>query len=86
MRCNEFRNRIEELFDTAHADAAMQQHLEECSACRDFYDSFAATVSLLTPRHTPPLPDTLSPEDTVLYNVRQKKAVTAAADGSRQQP
>ena len=56
MKCEDFKNHIADLCDRQtdeNIKAACMQHLEECAACRAYYEEFMHTVDLLTPRHEP---------------------------------
>lgn len=58
MRCDEFRNRIEDLFDLngsagnggSNDTAPLLEHIAACDDCRRYYQEFAAVVGMLTPR------------------------------------
>ena len=56
MKCEDFKNHIADLCDRQtdeNIKAACMQHLEECAACRAYYEEFMHTVDLLTPHHEP---------------------------------
>ena len=56
MTCNEFRNRVADLFDR-EADpqlrAELERHIGECPQCRAYYEELMGADELLRPRHSP---------------------------------
>ena len=56
MTCNEFRNRVADLFDR-EADpqlrAELERHIGECPQCKAYYEELKMADELLRPRHSP---------------------------------
>ncbi|NPD91746.1 hypothetical protein [Xylanibacter muris] len=54
MKCDEFKKRIEELFDVpenneSEPDKALLEHIASCGDCREYYREFENVVAMLTP-------------------------------------
>lgn len=53
MTCEEFKNRIADLFDKdVEPDAAelLYEHMDICPECREYYNNFADTIGVLMPK------------------------------------
>ncbi|MBQ8050293.1 MAG: zf-HC2 domain-containing protein [Bacteroidaceae bacterium] len=56
MNCNEFRNRVADLFDREAGPqmrTECERHMAECPSCRAYYDGLRSVDKLLRPQHSP---------------------------------
>lgn len=56
MDCNEFRNRVADLFDreaSPQVRSECRRHMAECPSCRAYYDGLRSVDKLLRPQHSP---------------------------------
>ena len=56
MNCNEFNDRLADLFDKKVAPqtwAEMKEHMASCTECRNLYESLQETAEELEPQHSP---------------------------------
>ena len=50
MTCEEFRNRIAEMFDFEHIGNDLWKHISECDNCRNYYAECCTVVNFITPK------------------------------------
>jgi hypothetical protein len=56
MTCDEFKNRIVDLFDKEvdiQTQSECEKHIAECDACKEYYEEMMETYSLLRPKASP---------------------------------
>ena len=59
MDCKEFKTLVTDLFDKdvdPHIKAECEEHISQCSECKEYYEELQATAELLSPKHTPVIP------------------------------
>ena len=53
MNCNDFKNKVADLFDKnidMHTKAQMNEHMANCHECKAYYDELRETFSMLQPK------------------------------------
>lgn len=53
MNCDEFKNKVADLFDTTidmQTKAECNQHMAECAECRTYYEELSETFKALQPQ------------------------------------
>lgn len=53
MNCNDFKNKVADLFDKnidMHTEAQMNEHMANCHECKAYYDELRETFSMLQPK------------------------------------
>lgn len=56
MDCKTFRTQVADLFDkkvSPKTQARLQRHMDDCEACRNYYEELASVADRLRPRHSP---------------------------------
>ena len=56
MDCKTFRTQVADLFDkkvSPKTQARLQRHMDNCEACRNYYEELASVAYRLRPRHSP---------------------------------
>jgi len=79
MTCDEFKNRIVDLFDKEvdiQTQSECEKHIAECDACKEYYEEMMETYSLLRPQASP---EKESTEKTKTSHHRAWKIAAAVA-------
>lgn len=56
MDCKTFRTQVADLFDkkvSPKTQARLQRHMDNCEACKNYYEELASVAYRLRPRHSP---------------------------------
>lgn len=56
MDCKTFRTQVADLFDkkvSPKTQARLQRHMDDCEACRNYYEELSGVADRLRPRHSP---------------------------------
>lgn len=81
MKCEEFKNKVADLFDVdvdPEVKAACMEHIDSCAECRDYYEDLKETMNMLMPKHSP-LDMTIVPQQSPVKPIKRRRWMSIAA-------
>src|SRR5574344_577528 len=81
MKCEEFKNKVADLFDVdvdPEVKAACMEHIDSCAECRDYYEDLKETMNMLMPKPSP-LDMTIVPQQSPVKPIKRRRWMSIAA-------